>query len=170
MIIALCDQLALVERITLRSTMLAKLILTCLFSSVAAIGEGGTARGRWGAPATRTSRACFATHVRGDTLAIGPTSRSFSRHRSIRRTVVWNSPENDGGDAPEDAPSPYLDDQDGVPLFDANERGTLFGLEPKADLDPLDNGLQFTGPVILFLSIYVTLSLFFADDVPPLDL
>ena len=151
-------------------TMLAKAILACLFSFVAAIGEGGAARGRWGAPAARTMPACFASHVRGGSLVIRPASRSLSRPPSIRRTVVWNSPDNGEVDAPEEAPSPFLDDQDGVPLFDANERGTLFGLEPKADLDPLDNGLQFTGPVILFLSIYVTLSLFFADDVPPLDL
>eukprot|EP00585_Thalassiosira_rotula_P010716 CAMPEP_0196132990 /NCGR_PEP_ID=MMETSP0910-20130528/2396_1 /TAXON_ID=49265 /ORGANISM="Thalassiosira rotula, Strain GSO102" /LENGTH=185 /DNA_ID=CAMNT_0041392661 /DNA_START=95 /DNA_END=652 /DNA_ORIENTATION=+ len=67
--------------------------------------------------------------------------------------------------------SRYDDDPDGVPLFDTNERGaTLFGLEPNADVDPLDNGLQFTGPVILFFSVYVTLSLFLPDDMPPLDL
>ena len=61
-------------------------------------------------------------------------------------------------------------DPDGTPLFDTYERATLFGLEPKAELDPLDNGLQFTGPIILFLSVYVTLALFLGDEVPPLDL
>ena len=58
------------------------------------------------------------------------------------------------------------DDVEGVPIFDSNDRATFFGLEPKAggDLpDPLDNGLQFTGPVVMLISVYVTLSLFFGD-------
>ncbi len=58
------------------------------------------------------------------------------------------------------------DDVEGVAMFDSNDRATLFGLEPKAggDLpDPLDNGLQFTGPVVMLISVYVTLSLFFGD-------
>ena len=59
-------------------------------------------------------------------------------------------------------------DPDATPLFEG-ERATLFGLEPKAELDPLDNGLTFTGPIILLASIYLTISLWFVDDVPPLD-
>lgn len=67
--------------------------------------------------------------------------------------------------------TPFDDDPDGIPLFDTNERATLFGLEPNADLDgSLDNGLVFTGPIILFFSVYLTLSVFFGDDIPPLDL
>lgn len=54
------------------------------------------------------------------------------------------------------------EDPDGVPIFD--QRATFFGLEPKAELDPLDNGLAFTGPIILFFSVYLTLSLFFAGE------
>ena len=57
-------------------------------------------------------------------------------------------------------------DVEGVPIFDSNDRATFFGLEPKAggDLpDPLDNGLQFTGPLVMLISVYVTLSLFFGD-------
>jgi len=69
-------------------------------------------------------------------------------------------------------------DPDGTPLFDTNnKRPTLFGLEPNyvdnddpsseyAGIDPLDNGLQYTGPIIMMLSIYVTLSLFFGDGMP----
>ena len=98
--------------------------------------------------------------------------------------MIKNSPLDDGdGDDVDVDPSTYatehdtnrfVDDPDGIPLFDTNERqATLFGLEPNSDLDnPLDNGLQFTGPVILFLSVYATLSLFFADTdmaPPPLD-
>lgn len=60
----------------------------------------------------------------------------------------------------------YEDDPDGVPLFDTNDRATLFGLEPNSDVDPLDNGLQFTGPLIMFASIYVCLSLVFGDGMP----
>ena len=69
----------------------------------------------------------------------------------------------------EDSLLNFNDDPDGVPLFDTNEQATLFGSEPRADVDPLDNGLQFTGPIILLLSIYVTLFLFFAEDMHPLD-
>ena len=70
------------------------------------------------------------------------------------------------------------EDPDGTPLFDTNnKRPTLFGLEPNnydvdndngeyTGIDPLDNGLQFTGPLIMMLSIYVTLSLFFGDGMP----
>mmetsp|Transcript_13070 Transcript_13070/g.24526 ORF Transcript_13070/g.24526 Transcript_13070/m.24526 type:complete len:164 (-) Transcript_13070:1828-2319(-) len=54
------------------------------------------------------------------------------------------------------------EDPDGVPLFD--QRVTFLGLEPKAELDLLDNGLAFTGPIILFFSVYLTLSLFFAGE------
>ena len=59
------------------------------------------------------------------------------------------------------------EDPEGVPLFDTNDRTTtLFGLEPNSDVDPLDNGLQFTGPLIMFASIYVCLSLVFGDGMP----
>ena len=52
-----------------------------------------------------------------------------------------------------------------------NKRATFFGLEPR-ELPPIeegtpvlsvDNGLQFTGPIIMILSIYFTLALFFGD-------
>ena len=70
-----------------------------------------------------------------------------------------------------------VEDPDGTPLFDTNnKRPTLFGLEPNyinddpsseyTGIDPLDNGLQFTGPIIMMLSIYVTLSLFIGDGMP----
>ena len=86
--------------------------------------------------------------------------------RSIHPTTIFNSSDNNN-DPTEDSENgrPETNDPDGVPLFDTNERATLFGLEPNAEMDPLDNpGLQFTGPLIMFLSIYVTLSLFFAGD------
>ncbi len=74
-----------------------------------------------------------------------------------------NDDEFNDSDQPPQAPIFFAeDDPDGVPLFD--QRATFFGLEPKAELDPLDNGLTFTGPIILFFSIYLTLSLFFAGE------
>ena len=75
---------------------------------------------------------------------------------------------------------PEVEDPDGTPLFDTNNnRPTLFGLEPNnydvdndngeyTGIDPLDNGLQYTGPIIMMLSIYVTASLFFGEDAMPL--
>jgi len=82
------------------------------------------------------------------------------------KSTILNS-SDDNNDVAEDSENIRLEinDPDDVPLFDTNDRATLFGLEPNAELDPLDNpGLQFTGPLIMFLSIYVTLSLFFAGD------
>ena len=58
----------------------------------------------------------------------------------------------------------FNDNPDGIPLFDTNEKATLFGLEPRADVDQLDNRLQFTGPNILLFSIYVILFLFFVEE------
>ena len=60
------------------------------------------------------------------------------------------------------------DDELGTPLFDTNDSATLFGLEPNnaEGIDPLDNGLQFTGPIIMFASIYVCLSLVFGGGMP----
>ena len=55
-----------------------------------------------------------------------------------------------------------------------NKRATFFGLEPRElpslsddDNAPMllsvDNGLQFTGPIVMILSIYFMLALFFGD-------
>jgi len=91
--------------------------------------------------------------------------RSESRYPSIINFSDNNKSSDSLSDDSEDIISPGNDDPDGVPLFDTNDRATLFGLEPNPESDPLDNpGLQFTGPLILFLSIYVTLSLFFPGD------
>ena len=96
------------------------------------------------------------------------------QHR-LKRLMIKNS-SNDNNEELQEGGGQYNnnEDPDGVPLFDTNERGaTLFGLEPNnaEGMDPLDNGLQFTGPVILLASIYITLSLFFADTdvIPPVD-
>ena len=97
------------------------------------------------------------------------------QHR-LKRLMIKNSL-NDNNNEEEENSGQYNnnnEEPDGVPLFDTNERGaTLFGLEPNnaEGMDPLDNGLQFTGPVILLASIYITLSLFFADTdvIPPVD-
>ncbi|KAL9187185.1 hypothetical protein ACHAXT_010905 [Thalassiosira profunda] len=91
---------------------------------------------------------------------------------ALRNSVLDGDETDDTSVEPSADASPNNSDvdPDGTPLFDTYERATLFGLEPKAEVDPLDNGLQFTGPIILLASIYVTLALFFADEVPPLDL
>ncbi|EJK49037.1 hypothetical protein THAOC_32127 [Thalassiosira oceanica] len=58
-------------------------------------------------------------------------------------------------------------DPDGVPIFDTNDRpATFLGLEPVAATDESDPPLQVTGPIVMILSIYVTLSLFFGDGMP----
>ena len=52
-----------------------------------------------------------------------------------------------------------------------NKRATFFGLEPRelpqieegTPVLSVDDGLQFTGPIIMILSIYFTLALFFGD-------
>jgi len=103
----------------------------------------------------------FVNHRHSTSSHIPSTKHTRSRYP----TTIFNSSDND--DSAEDSEIIRSDtnDPDGVPLFDTNDRATLFGLEPNAEMDPLDNpGLQFTGPLIMFLSIYVTLSLFFAGD------
>mmetsp|Transcript_13879 Transcript_13879/g.19726 ORF Transcript_13879/g.19726 Transcript_13879/m.19726 type:complete len:140 (+) Transcript_13879:20-439(+) len=111
-----------------------------------------------------TAYACaFVNHRHSISSHIHNTHIEHTRSRYP--TTIFNS--SDNNDSAEDSESNRSDtsDPDGVPLFDTNDRATLFGLEPNAEMDPLDNpGLQFTGPLILFLSIYVTLSLFFAGD------
>mmetsp|Transcript_5611 Transcript_5611/g.8356 ORF Transcript_5611/g.8356 Transcript_5611/m.8356 type:complete len:135 (-) Transcript_5611:152-556(-) len=90
---------------------------------------------------------------------------SIVKHTRSRYPItIFNSADNNN-DTAEDSENSRSEtnDPDGVPLFDTNDRATLFGLEPNAEMDPLD-GLQFTGPLIMFLSIYVTLSLFFAGE------
>ncbi|KAL7470999.1 hypothetical protein ACHAXS_011306 [Conticribra weissflogii] len=83
--------------------------------------------------------------------------------KQFKNSGSENDDEFNDSDQPPQAPIFFAeDDPDGVPLFD--QRATFFGLEPKAELDPLDNGLTFTGPIILFFSIYLTLSLFFAGE------
>jgi len=82
-----------------------------------------------------------------------------------KSTSTLNSSDDDNDLEDREIIRSETSDPDGVPIFDTNDRATLFGLEPNVELDPLDNpGLQFTGPLIMFLSIYVTLSLFFAGD------
>lgn len=63
------------------------------------------------------------------------------------------------------------DDDSELDRTNNNKRATFFGLEPR-ELPPIeegtpvlsvDYGLQFTGPVIMILSIYFTLALFFGD-------
>ena len=101
---------------------------------------------------------------------------AFANHYHHKKMILWSSGSlksrcptilsSKDTDSENNIVNPETEDPDGVPLFDTNEqRATLFGLEPNAARDPLDNpGLQFTGPLILFLSIYVTLSLFFSGD------
>ena len=65
----------------------------------------------------------------------------------------------------------YDDDDAELDRTNNNKRATFFGLEPR-ELPPIDegtpvlsvdDGLQFTGPIIMILSIYFTLALFFGD-------
>lgn len=92
---------------------------------------------------------------------------SVMKHTSYP-TIFFNSDNNDLDSAAEDSDNirSETSDPEGIPIFDTNDRATLFGLEPNAEMDPLDNnpGLQFTGPLIMFFSIYITLSLFTAGD------
>ena len=70
----------------------------------------------------------------------------------------------DMGDDDDDG---ITEDPDGVPIFDTNDRpATFLGLEPVAASDESDPPLQVTGPIVMILSIYVTLSLFFGDGMP----
>ncbi|KAL7519570.1 hypothetical protein ACHAWX_004330 [Stephanocyclus meneghinianus] len=89
------------------------------------------------------------------------------RIKHTGRTVIHASEDDDNINNSNDNNDIPLIDPNATPLFD--ERATLFGLEPKAELDSLDNGLQFTGPIILLGSIYFMASLWFPEDVAPLN-
>jgi hypothetical protein len=95
-------------------------------------------------------------------FALTSTYNNFDwpSHGSILR-----SSSNDNNDNPSKTEVNTKLDEDATPIFEDNQV-TFFGLEPKAELDPLDNGLVFTGPIILLVSIYLTVSLWFVDDVP----
>ena len=94
----------------------------------------------------------------------------YKQHIRIRRsqcTIVLNlafKDDNNGVDVNDD-------DDAKLDRTNDNKRATFFGLEPR-ELPPIeegtpvlsvDNGLQFTGPIIMILSIYFTLALFFGD-------
>ncbi|KAL7494039.1 hypothetical protein ACHAWT_002954 [Skeletonema menzelii] len=109
---------------------------------------------------------CYASAFVNNRLSNQPIIVKQARSIHPTPTTIFNSSDNNNDPAEDSENSrPEANDPDGVPLFDTNDRATLFGLEPNAEMDPLDNpGLQFTGPLIMFLSIYITLSLFFAGD------
>ena len=115
---------------------------------------------------TTTIIAAAAVLLSGSSAFVNRNHILIKNHARSIHPTIFNSSDNNSEPA-EDSENSRLetDDPDGVPLFDTNDRATLFGLEPNAEVDPLDNpGLQFTGPLIMFFSIYVTLSLFFAGD------
>ena len=97
-------------------------------------------------------------------------SRKNSSINSLQPTILFQASSNDY-DGDDDEYSNDIEFElspDATPIFE-EKPATLFGLEPKAELDPLDSGLTFTGPVILLVSIYITISLWVLDDVDPLD-
>jgi len=90
------------------------------------------------------------------------------KNSSINSLHQASSNDHDGDDDKYSNDIEFELSPDATPIFE-EKPATLFGLEPKAELDPLDSGLTFTGPVILLVSIYITISLWFLDDVDPLD-
>jgi hypothetical protein len=78
-----------------------------------------------------------------------------------------------GGDGDDEYYDSRIDGDD-IDFDESERRGaTFFGLEPKASardedgnssIDPMDDGLRFTGPIVMMISLYVTLSLFFGND------
>lgn len=159
-------------RITTRPTR-RYLILLCLYLIIA-INSEGSAVHAWQLTRDNNNRP-LAMHSRQSVVNIIPWryQEGIQQQTMIKNSSDDNFSNDDEGrvKTEDDINDEVFDDPDGVPLFDTNERATFFGLEPNEELgDPLDNGLQFTGPIILFLSTYVTLSLFFPGDVPPPDL
>ena len=127
----------------------------------------------WQVPLTTRSLATrrpFNQHHQTTSIStiITMTASPPDKHSNDDNTSIAKDDNNlvvvndDGGDDD-------LVEKEGIPLFDTNEyRGaTLFGLEPKEMSDvgnnPLGDGMQYTSIVILLISCYVTLSLFFAD-------
>jgi hypothetical protein len=133
--------------ISFPSTSAASLVLVPCVHSFSSLIDGSIDLGRWGA-----SPAGIVAYREYDV--------SDRRRRPlVASSAPWRDQQLCRAMAEDD------DDVGGVPIFDSNERATLFGLEPKAGgvPDPLDNGLQFTGPIVMIISVFVTLSLFFGD-------
>jgi hypothetical protein len=97
-------------------------------------------------------------------------SRTHLHRNNHARSILHASDDNDNQNNPSESKefqSKYiiqLDPTSEEPLFDPTERATLFGLEPKGEVDPLDNGLVVTGPIIMLGSLYVMWAMIF--DVP----
>ena len=90
------------------------------------------------------------------------SGRPVTRRRFTKKLIIL-----DMVDDCDDDDDGIAEDPDGVPIFDTNDRpATFLGLEPVAASDESDPPLQVTGPIVMILSIYVTLSLFFGDGMP----
>lgn len=72
-------------------------------------------------------------------------SKLSNQEKNVTETAAWH----------EDDPLRIRDDQEW-----SVKRPTLFGLEPKQEVDPLDNGLPVLGPIIVFLQFYIAYMLF----------
>jgi hypothetical protein len=85
----------------------------------------------------------FTTHI----VVLRPfMARLSNDEKKLNGSDVWQEED--------DQPS-RIDDQDSEV-----KRPTLFGLEPKQEVDPLDNGLPVLGPIIFFLQFYIAYLLF----------
>jgi hypothetical protein len=97
-------------------------------------------------------------------------SRTHLHRNNHASSILHASDDNDNQNNPSESKefqSKYiiqLDPTSEEPLFDPTERATLFSLEPKGEVDPLDNGLVVTGPIIMLGSLYVMWAMIF--DVP----
>ena len=141
-------------------TRLLALYSTVIFVIISIRGSDG-----WQYPATFTNNNHRLNSIRSDNA-----KTKYCNHHRMRILQASDAEDTEKQSLEDTIQTQSLDDDDdlGVPLFDTNDRATLFGLEPNnADgLDPLDNGLQFTGPIIMFASIYICLSLVFGDGMP----
>lgn len=110
-----------------------------------AFGRGVTAK--LGTSTIGTSKMRRISTITTHIVVLRPLMAKLSNNeKNVTETAAWH----------EDDPLLSIRDDQDLNV----KRPTLFGLEPKQEVDPLDNGLPVLGPIIVFLQFYIAYMLF----------
>eukprot|EP00591_Stephanopyxis_turris_P004546 CAMPEP_0195526128 /NCGR_PEP_ID=MMETSP0794_2-20130614/27024_1 /TAXON_ID=515487 /ORGANISM="Stephanopyxis turris, Strain CCMP 815" /LENGTH=122 /DNA_ID=CAMNT_0040656749 /DNA_START=175 /DNA_END=543 /DNA_ORIENTATION=+ len=104
----------------------------------------------------------FVSTFRVNSIGISPVSICDRPRRTLLRICI-----NDDKDDVENIGGVKII-LDGEPVERENENEqskTFLGLSPKQEVDSLDNGLSFAGPVILLVQLYILFSVATGTDV-----
>lgn len=140
-----------------------KIVMVCSFAWISSVPEY---------PRSITPRRCSSVRgVDATTCTVPPMLRLgnlFTTDLAVLRPFMARS-SNDEKSLNESTVG-----QEGYQMGEAEDqdkevkRATFFGLEPKQEVDPLDNGMPVLGPIIFFLQFYIAYLLF--TEVPLTDI